>query len=788
MIPEQTQKVTSKLTPLHDTGMQRGLLSNYGQGFYGMGYDGGLLNGHHSLLSSHGARQAVGGDVFIPTNKFIFYGHPERNQISGNVPVIHKLSTGQGFGVPFVQTNEYYKPGLGFNVTGINNYPITRLCNCPGVGVNAAGMKGFYGAGMGVFHESSMPEQYSKGISGPYAGWTSTFQEFNNIHGVARVSNHNSGVGLQEFQRIGVQGGETAGPPVKGTPWHYGQVVGHGVLGASAMGTHKDMLAAQGVLSPGYENTMRGYHLGVNRGKEGLANVQNPELYTVMHVGGTNIYHAGSEYHGNGYHGNNGYHRGGYNGGNYNGGGYNLGGYHGDGYYGGGYHGGGYHGSGYYGSGHHRGGSHGVGYHGGLNHGNVYYGNRYNSGGYSRMNGNHGMNDYYESGLYNDGITERLGSVKIGGSLQWPVSNGKSNKFDVKIESDENNKYSIIEEAHLNQYKHDEIQNDEEDSSAHINQKPNKNVKFSASEMLENGTEDANYKVGGNNEITLFPEGIRNESNDTENGRSVIPSYGVAQPISLEQKNVIDDDLYNAYSRNTIRNNKTDDMKKEILIKYTNHSEKMSGNTERNTSTSTSNKLVHETDMYVAVYPSTLSNRGLYAMPYARGLHIDLLPEQTAALHTGSSIQLPGRTYVEGAQTEQTDLKRGDSENHYSSEQQNQQHLKERRRRLGSVTDKLVGVGLGLDGYQSKGNADGKLWTGYDSHMYDHHGVDFGYGSTPLMYQPWYYDYGQYYMSPYHRVHSDHGYDLRQFGVDGSGFVTVDKNLGLNGKLGVGLL
>jgi hypothetical protein len=100
----------------------------------------------------------------------------------------------------------------------------------------------------------------------------------------------------------------------------------------------------------------------------------------------------------------------------------------------------------------------------------------------------------------------------------------------------------------------------------------------------------------------------------------------------------------------------------------------------------------------------------------------------------------------------------------------------------------LVGVGLGLEGYQSKDNVDRKLLAGYDSHMYDHHGVDFGYGSVPILYQPWYYSYGQYYMTPYHRVHTDHGYNPRQFGVDSTGFVTVDNNLGRNGKLEVGVL
>jgi hypothetical protein len=370
------------------------------------------------------------------------------------------------------------------------------------------------------------------------------------------------------------------------------------------------------------------------------------------------------------------------------------------------------------------------------------------------MDEHYGMNGFSESGHYKGGKTEHHGSFKSDGSLQWPMSNGKGNKSDDKREADQKSKYSIFKgERHSNQDKHDKIQNNEKDSSEHRNQMPNNNKKYYASEIVENGT-DADYRLESNNETTLFPEGMDSGRKETENGSSVAPTYGAVQPKLLEQINITDDDYCNTCSGNIGINNKTNDVEEEMSMNYTKIT---SRKTEPNITTSINNDFMYETDMSVGSYPLTMSNRGLYATPYARGLLIDLLPKQTSALHAGSLVQLPAGTGVKGAQFEGTYLKRGGSVHYCSSKQQNQQNLKEPERTLGSVTDKLLGVGLGLglEGYQSKDNVDGKLWTGYDSHMYDHHGVDFGYGSVPLLYQPWYYSYGQYYMTPYHRIHSE---------------------------------
>jgi hypothetical protein len=459
-----------------------------------MGYHRGLLNGHHGLLSPHGARQASGGDIFIPSNKLIFYGDPEKNKISGQVPVIHSLSAGQGFGMPHVQTNEFYKPRLWFNVTGINRYPTTRLWGYPGV-VHATGVKGFHGTGLGMYYGTGTPQQYSKGIYEPHAGWTSAFRKFNNVHGTAGVRNYNLRVDLNEFQRTGIQGGEIKGLFVRGIPWHYGEVVGHGAMGVTAMGIHNGIPISHEGLSPGYGNTMTGDHAGINKGYQELANDHNPELHNVMHVDGTGIYHGRSGYHGNGYHGMNGYHRGGYSGGGhhgggyyggsyhrgkyygsgyhgmsgYNGGGYDSGGYNGGGYHTGGYHRGEYHGTGYNGdrheiNGYHRGGYPGVDYQGGGYHGSGYYGNRYGEA-YNIMNGyhgneDHGINGYYGSEHHKSGIKKHHGSFNFGDSLQATMSNEKGNKMGDKLEADQNSKSLIFkEETHFNQDKQDYTQN-----------------------------------------------------------------------------------------------------------------------------------------------------------------------------------------------------------------------------------------------------------------------------------------------------------------------------------------
>jgi len=306
-----------------------------------------------------------------------------------------------------------------------------------------------------------------------------------------------------------------------------------------------------------------------------------------------------------------------------------------------------------------------------------------------------------------------------------------------------------------------------------------------------------------NNKRTSFPEGMEDGSKENENDTSVTASYRIGQPKLIQQKSVTGD-----YDGSIVRNNKASDMEK-VPRNYTKSFDNMSSNTKSIINKSINSNSLYDVGMPVAVYPSVLSNSEWFNTPYARGLHIDLLHGGTAKLDAESSVQSLGGIGLTDDETAlgdaqrgipakhipgETDLTRGGIGNHGSlipgsSElQQHQKNPQEPERLFGSITDKLVGVGMGLEGYQSKDNADGKLWSGYDSHKYDHHDVDFGYGSVPLLYQPWYHSYGQYYITPYHRVHTDHGYDLRQFGVDGSGFVTVGKNLGLDGKLGIGLL
>jgi hypothetical protein len=184
---------------------------------------------------------------------------------------------------------------------------------------------------------------------------------------------------------------------------------------------------------------------------------------------------------------------------------------------------------------------------------------------------------------------------------------------------------------------------------------------------VENGTEDANYKMDDNNENTSFPESTGDGSKENVNSTSVTLSYRVVEHKLVQQKNVTEKEYSNAYSGNIVRNKRANYMEEALSRNYTKYSENMSGKSEQNVSTNTSSNFVYKTDMPVAAYPSTMGNSGLYATTYVRGLHIDLLSQGTDALHAGNGVQLQGRTDVKGAQTGGTDLKRG---NHWSSKQQ----------------------------------------------------------------------------------------------------------------------
>jgi hypothetical protein len=746
------------VTAHHGLGGHRGLELIHGRGLgdvYGSGFHGGLLGRYHTL-PLHGARQASDDNEFDSPNRLIVYGHPERNQISGIVPAFETLPVSQKYGMPLVQTNQFYEPYIRYNIVGINtsSYP-TRQWHYPGVGVHGIGVDGFHGMGLGVNYGAGTPEQYSKGFSGRHAGWTSAFNELNKVHGMAGLRTYNSGDSLNGLHRNDARGGKT-GLPVRGIPGHYGEVIGHGVKGVPAMEIHKSIPNIHGSSSSGYGSTMGEY--------QGLANDHNFGLHKDMHIGGTGKYHGAGQYHGNGYYGMAGYDR--------------------DEYLGDGYHGSGYHGSGYHTNGHH-----GInGYHRGGYHGNNYHG-----GGYKGVNSYCGMNGHYERGCHKGGVAGHHGPFKYGGSLQGPMSHGRSNQLDDKLETDQNSKFSVFKgKIYLKQDKHDKMRNNKKDSSEQRNQPPHNDGNISGLEILEAGMEDTNYKMEDNNERASLPEGMGNESKDNTNPT---PSYSVVQHELVKQKNAMHGYINDIYSDSIVRSNKANDM--ETLSR---HDTTSSDNLSRKTKLIMSNNFLYKTGMPVADYPSVLSNGEEFATPYARGLHVDLLHGGTATLDAGNSVQVPGELGLTGAETALGGAQKGiptipggtdltEMGNHGSTKiQQHQQNPQELGHLLGYIPDTLVGVGLGFQGHQSNDNTDGKLWTGYDSHKYDYHGVDFGYGLVPSTFWPWYNSYDRYYMTPYPIVHTDYGYGLRQFGMDGCGCVIVRNNLGLDGKLRVGLL
>lgn len=680
------------VTAHHGLGGHRGLELIHGHGLgdtYGSGFHGGLLGGHHTILPLHRMRQVSDDNEFNPPNRLIFYGHPERNQITDIVPAFQTPPVSQKYGIPLVQTNGLYEPQLRYNIAGI--HPHTRLWHYPGEGVHGIGV------GMGANYGPGTPEQYRKGFSGHHAGWTSAFHELNDVHGL-------SGLGKR-------------GLPKRDIPGHYGEVTGHGVMGVPVMEIHKNIPNTHGSSSSGYGSTMGGYHAMMNDVYQGLDNDYNFGLHKDMHVGGTGKYHGASQYHGDGYYGMAGYHRDKYLG---------------DGYHGGGYHAGGHHTKGHQGiNGYHRGG---------------YHGNNYHVGGYKGVNGYCGMNGYYESGCHKGGVTEHHGSFKYGGSSQGPISYGHGNQLD-KLETDQNNKFSIFKERiYLKRDNNEEMYNNEKDSSQWGNQPPSTDGKFSGSETLQTETSDTNYKMEENNESASLPEGMGNESK--ENATDSTSSYSVVQPELVKQKNAMHGYSDAIYSDSTVRSNKTNDME-EVSRHDTTSPDNLS----------MKNNFLYNTGMSLADYPSVLSNGEQSATPYARGLLIDLLHGGTATLDAGNSDWVPDGVSLTGAETASGGAQNRIPAKHtpggtYLTESGSRHQASSKIQQYQQNPQEL--------GQLFKDNADGKLWTRYNSRKYDYRGGDFDYGIVPSTYWPWYNSYSQYYTTSYPSVQMDYGYGLRQ--------------------------
>lgn len=523
----------------------------------------------------------------------------------------------------------------------------------------------------------------------------------------------------------GMVGLGKTGLPERVIPGHNGEVIGHGVTGVPVMEIHRNIPNIHGSSSSGHGSTMGGYHAMINDGYQGFANDHNFGLHKDTHIGGTGKYHGASQYHGNGYYGMAGYHR--------------------DKYLGDSYHRGGYHTSGHHGiNGYHRGG---------------YHGNNYHEGGYKTANGYCGMNRYYESGCYKGGVAEHHGPLKYVESLQRPMSHGHSNQLDETLETDQNNKFSIFKERiHLKRDKHDKMHNNERDSSEWRNLPPSTDGKFSGLESLETETSNTNYKMEENNESVSLPEGMGNESK--ENAK-----HGYFDAI---------------YSDNTVRSNKTSDTE-EVLRHDTTSPDNLSGKTKL----SMRNNFLYTTGLSGADYLSVLSNGEQSATPYARGLHIDLLHGGTATMDAGNSDQVPGALSLTGAENALGGAQNGITAKHtpggtYLTQSGNGNRGSSKIKQYQQNPQEL--------GHLFNDNADGNLWTRYNSCKYDYLGGDFDYGLVPLTYWSWYNGYGQYYMTPYPSVQTDYGYGPRQFGMNRYPCVTACNNSGLNGKLQVGLL
>nr|CAD7410234.1 unnamed protein product [Timema poppensis] len=148
---------------------------------------------------------------------------------------------------------------------------------------------------------------------------------------------------------------------------------------------------------------------------------------------------------------------------------------------------------------------------------------------------------------------------------------------------------------------------------------------------------------------------------------------------------------------------------------------------------------------------------------------------------------------------------------------------------------KLLGLGAGIQGYGTTSSGDGKGLSAYVTRKYSHQVVDYGYGQVPTVnigsipgtppsgsyqqtnytpptavsspgYQqassilstpPYYQHQPAIYKPPvytltsilptvYHRVHSDYGYDVSKFSLDGSGLQESDKTIGVDAKIGIG--
>ncbi|PNF28614.1 hypothetical protein B7P43_G09378 [Cryptotermes secundus] len=351
-----------------------------------------------------------------------------------------------------------------------------------------------------------------------------------------------------------------------------------------------------------------------------------------------------------------------------------------------------------------------------------------------QTNGHHGINGYHGSGWYTGGVADDHGPLTFGESSQGPLPHGHGNQWDEDFETDQNNKFSIFKKnIHLKRDKHNKMHN-KRDSSEWRNLLPSTDEKFSGSESLETKTSETNYKMEENNESTSLPEGMGNDSKENANNAKHFDTIN---------------------SDNTVGSSKTSD-----TVEVSRHDTTSPDNLGGRTKLSMSNNFLYNTGMSVADYPSVLSNGERSATLYARGLLIDLLNGGRATLDAGNSNQIPDAVSLTGADNALGGAQNGITAKHtpggtYLTESGNSNRGGSKIQQYEQSPQEL--------GYIFNDNADGKLWTRYNSRQYDYHGGDFDYGLVPITYWPWYNSYGQYYMTPYPTVQTDYGYGLMQF-------------------------
>jgi len=363
--------------------------------------------------------------------------------------------------------------------------------------------------------------------------------------------------------------------------------------------------------------------------------------------------------------------------------------------------------SGYHGNKYHSGGGYYAmnGYHQG-DHDGGYNGNGYPWGGYHGMNGYHAGG--YHGGGYNgnkynlighhtvNGYHGMNGYIESGGHRSTPAKRHGSFEFGGSLQQ------PIL--LQTGSQLGDKLKVDQNITSSLFNGETYlKQEKQDETPYFGKDSSNINYNTEDNNESTSFLDGMGNKSSDIE----------------------------------------------EVSGNYTKSKTKININIRNGTN------ILYETGIPMAARPSALSDSEWSDIPYARGLHVDLLHGGTATVEEESDVQAAeeiglteGQSGIPGKHI--TRIGSGDHGN--PKVLQPQLNPQELGYLLSSINDKLAGR-LGFQEHPSSYNVDRKTWTGYNSCKYDNSAVDYGYKLVPFIYRPWCCIYGQDNMTPYYSLY-----------------------------------